>query len=458
MMKNKRSMAGRLILLLCLTGGYPFATMHGQNLVIDSVTFNTGQRFYYSPGLVTSPDACSKSVQVTGNATIDYKAAQYVHLGGGFHTSLSSGCGTFHASTGALPATCPTAIITGAHLFCGSSILSAASSLNGNGTITSTQWQLNGNKIEGALSMTYTASLSGDYTVLITNSNNCAAISGVFTVIRYPTLVAGNVGSSQTINYGTVPAILTGTAPSGGITPYGYQWQQSVDGVTFSDITGATNLNFQPGALSSTTYYRMNQTSAGVCGSFTNIVTITVIPQILVQLPLANITVQTGEVACYNALQTILVAGNGTYFTVQPGGSATLIAGQNILFYPGTDVLPGGYMRGYIAPAGPFCGGASPPAKDILSGEQVNMVKPGHSFFTIYPNPTTGGFSLETRGMDDKAELRVEMYGMHGDRCFSETLSGKLKYDLSLDEKPDGVYFIRVVTGKLTGTGKIIKQ
>jgi hypothetical protein len=83
---------------------------------------------------------------------------------------------------------------------------------------------------------------------------------------------------------------------------------------------------------------------------------------------------------------------------------------------------------------------------------------PEQPFFSLYPNPTAGGFSLELRGLDETAELKVEIYGIFGDRVFSAVLNGKRKYDFSLAEKPVGVYFIRVVSGKHAGTGKIIKH
>ena len=65
---------------------------------------------------------------------------------------------------------------------------------------------------------------------------------------------------------------------------------------------------------------------------------------------------------------------------------------------------------------------------------------------------------MELKGIDETAELRVEMYGMLGDRVLSANVNGKKKYDFSLAGKPDGVYFIRVVTGKYAGAGKIVKQ
>ena len=210
MKTHKRNMVKRVFLLFCLIVGYPFMLLQSQNLVIDSTTFDSGEQLFYSPGTITSPDTCARPVTVMGDAHIEYKAAQYVHLGSGFRTDFSCGGGTFHAYTGSQPPVCPTAIITGEHVFCGSSVLSAASSVNDSGTITSYQWQFNGKKIHDANAMTYSASESGDYTVLVSNSYNCTAISAVFTVLCYPASIpiitgpasvcvgsAGNVYSTQ---------------------------------------------------------------------------------------------------------------------------------------------------------------------------------------------------------------------------------------------------------------------
>ncbi|MCX6305010.1 MAG: T9SS type A sorting domain-containing protein [Bacteroidetes bacterium] len=168
------------------------------------------------------------------------------------------------------------------------------------------------------------------------------------------------------------------------------------------------------------------------------------------------------DTRCYSALQTIFVAGPPpgypTTFIVANGGHATMIAGQNIIYYVGTKVLPGGYMKGKITLDGTYCGSKAISIVTNPEGEAESPPAAGKSFFTIYPNPTTGGFSLELTGTDETAELRLEIYGMHGERVQSATLNGQRKYDLSLAGKPVGVYFIRVVTGNLAGSGKIIKQ
>ncbi len=157
---------------------------------------------------------------------------------------------------------------------------------------------------------------------------------------------------------------------------------------------------------------------------------------------------------CFNALQTITVAGTGTAFLVQSGGSATMIAGQNILYFPTTIVQSGGYMLGYIAPAGPFCIAPSIPAVAKVEEEiPRSIVK---SLFKVYPNPTTGNFFLELAS--DAYRVNVDLYGMWGEKVLSALLNGERKHEFSLSDRPVGVYFIRVISGDNAETLKIIKQ
>ena len=97
-------------------------------------------------------------------------------------------------------------------------------------------------------------------------------------VTVYNQFVAGTISSAQSICPGSTPAKLTGTNPTGGKSPYAYQWQSYSDSTsTWSVIASADSLNYQPSALSKTKKYRQIQTSAAGCGTdTTNEVTITV--------------------------------------------------------------------------------------------------------------------------------------------------------------------------------------
>jgi hypothetical protein len=122
------------------------------------------------------------------------------------------------------------------------------------------------------------------YRVEQTSGAGCGTLpTSAVTITVYPQLVAGTASADQTICYNTAPSQLTGTAPTGGNGTYTYQWESSTDGgTTWSPVGGATGLNNQPGNLNQTTMYRLKETSGAGCGSvYTNMVTITVEPQVI---------------------------------------------------------------------------------------------------------------------------------------------------------------------------------
>uniref|UniRef100_UPI0025C32987 hypothetical protein n=1 Tax=Flavobacterium sp. TaxID=239 RepID=UPI0025C32987 len=102
------------------------------------------------------------------------------------------------------------------------------------------------------------------------------ATSNTVHVTVSPQLVAGIIGSDQTICSGQTPAAFTSAIlPGGGTGSYTYQWQSDASG-TMADITGATNATYTAGALTTTTKFQRVETS-GTCGSVTsNVVTVNI--------------------------------------------------------------------------------------------------------------------------------------------------------------------------------------
>jgi hypothetical protein len=423
------------------------------------------------------------------------------------------------------------------------------------------QWELstdgvNFTEISYATNLTYQPAIlmqTTYYRMKQTSSASCGSLyTNVLTINVYQAFQPGTIASSQTIGYNTVPDPLTSTPPSGGVGPFGYQWQVSNDGSTFADIYGATGTGYAPGALTATTYYRLAQASSQNCGfEFTNIVTITVNPQpyltvtspdggenwlqgsshtitwvtnvtSLVKIDLykggvfhhtidagapgtgtytwnisaglttgsdyrvvitsvsnpsatdqsnadftisgpvpptltvQGVTVSPGETACYNATGTITVAGGSTTFLVQNGGSATFIAGQNILFMPGTTVEPGGIMHAYIAPDGPFCPSAPPVVK---TGEvvTVTIAQDRGLQVSVYPNPTEGRFFVELAGDQLPAAVSVEVVDLRGNRLLKGEMQDTRKQEFDLSGVARGVYGIRITSGDWTRLVRIVR-
>jgi hypothetical protein len=155
----------------------------------------------------------------------------------------------------------------------------------------------------------------------------------------------------------------------------------------------------------------------------------------------------------------LLIAGNGTSYLVEAGGNVTHIAGQNILYEPGTKVESGGSLHGYISTT--YCSPYSHPlAPAAIEGiaDQTDPSGTSNNLFKIYPNPTPGNFTLELKGDNSSAQVHIDIFGILGERVLSKDLLIQRKQEFSLIEKPTGLYVIHVSSGADSGTEKIIKQ
>ncbi len=126
--------------------------------------------------------------------------------------------------------------------------------------------------ISGATSQNYqppALTATTYYKRKVTCSTSIAYTSNTATVTVGTMLIAGYVTNpNQTINMNTVPAQINAVAASGGSCGgvYAYQWQSSTDGINYTNITGASGQNYQPGALTQTTYFRRMTTCNGEVG------------------------------------------------------------------------------------------------------------------------------------------------------------------------------------------------
>ena len=174
---------------------------------------------------------------------------------------------------------------------------------------------------------------------------------------------------------------------------------------------------------------------------------------------LQNITVAAEQIQCYDAKQTITVAGDPFFFHVENGGMATLIAGQNIVFLPGTIVVSGGYLWGKITTTDQYCGVLGPVLKDVVSGAgDAQQPLPWSSGLRVYPNPASSLVTVELRGVAAGAESRMELFGIQGNRIGSNSITGPGSCSFSVADLPSGVYMLRIVSGSEVQTRMVVKQ
>ena len=134
----------------------------------------------------------------------------------------------------------------------------------------------------------------------VVNSGTCSSISNKIEIKVQGTLTNIEISADQTICYNTLPAKLIGQLPAGGDGSFTYSWEQSTTSASsnFTAIAGATDTDYQPLALTQTTYFRRRVTS-GSCNAISLPITVTVIPSFSLT-PLPNL------VLCNNTNQNAI--------------------------------------------------------------------------------------------------------------------------------------------------------
>ena len=165
----------------------------------------------------------------------------------------------------------------------GTNVLTASG--GGAGTYASYEWHIGSIGASPATGTTYSIALNAQNNqttyVLRGSDANC---SNTFSKTIYVSpLVAGVINGDQTICEGaTSGTTLTSTSVASGGTQgsYLYQWQESSDQSTWTDVTNANDPTLTPiftSGLTQDRYYRRKVTNAGVA-SYSNTSTVTVIP------------------------------------------------------------------------------------------------------------------------------------------------------------------------------------
>ncbi len=199
----------------------------------------------------------------------------------------------------------PTATITpnGATTFCqGQNVILQASVGSGN----TYQWQENGVDIAGAVISAYTATTSGNYTVIVNSSNGCADTSAitVATVNSLPTIYNVTGGGS----YCSGGGVLVGLSNS----DLGVNYELFLNSITTSNILAGTGVALDFGLQTAAGTYTIIATDATTTCTSTMNSSATIIVN---ALPATNITPNGATTFCQgqNVILQASVAGGNTY-------------------------------------------------------------------------------------------------------------------------------------------------
>ena len=179
---------------------------------------------------------------------------------------------------------------------------------------------------------------------------------------------------------------------------------------------------------------------------------------------LMNLNIIDGEDTCFDATRYITLAGSGRSFSVQDGGSVSLIAGQKILMLPTVNVTAGGYLHASITGSGQYCNATA--ASMPLKVAGAAKVSPGseadnqeHPFFRIYPNPVKEKFIVEIpdEGKNDQKTV-IKIFNMFGQEVLQEEFKGGNTMEISLGDQPKGIYLISIMKGERIEAQMVIKE
>ncbi|MDP1621234.1 MAG: T9SS type A sorting domain-containing protein [Bacteroidales bacterium] len=244
----------------------------------------------------------------------------------------------------------------------------------------------------------------------------------------------------------------------------GYIWAVSAGGSITAGGTGSDNVEVTWNTAGAQAVIVNYTNENGYAPSFT------IYPVLVTSLPpqtitLENIVVARGQEQCYDANQTVTTGGAGT-FLVQPMAAVDLIAGQHINMLPGTKVEQAGYLHAFVVTNCLWC--SAYPVNQMVAAQpdttnQEAMIipfieNPPNVLFRVYPNPTTGEFTLEIDPSLAYSKTTVQIFSFLGKEVLRNEMKGMKKERFSLQDSPPGIYLVRLVCDEKTGTAKIIRK
>ncbi len=229
------------------------------------------------------------------------------------------------------------------------------------GTNLTYQWMRNNQTISGATAATYSATTSGNYAIVVTNSFNCSTTSSAAAVniIPAPNSV---ITYTTTLNFCEGEAVVLNAYTAAGLS---YQWFKNGD-----TILGATSSNYIATTGGS---YSLNITNSTGCKGASQSLTVAVNPLPTPVITKTNFTLTTGTYQSYQ-----------WYYTSQPINGAN---GQSFTFT----------QDGFYNVAVTDVNGCRGLSQTIYASNTTGIATvPGGADIKVYPNPAHDIVNIES--------------------------------------------------------------
>lgn len=281
------------------------------------------------------------------------------------------------------------------------------------------QWQLNGSTISGATDATYSASAAGNYSVEISNANDCHSSSNTIsvTVNENPTVDIFALGTSVCL-HDTLTLVASGAQD--------YTWQPG-------NVSGQAI----PVSPDIPTTYSVVGTDANGCTDDDSI-SIEVLP-----LPLVSLGIDT--TVC-DTVNFTLNAGSGFVTYLWSTGDTTPIT---------TVSVTNTYWVLVQDTNGCSSADSIEVTVDICTGVQVVT---GEYGIYLFPNPTNGSFVLSFANPSSQ-KVRVELENMLGQtvqHIYEGESATQFTKEFNAGALPSAMYYIKVYIGREVTTKKLL--
>lgn len=180
-------------------------------------------------------------------------------------------------------------------------------------------------------------------------------------------------------------------------------------------------------------------------------------------LTVSDTLVDSGENPCFDATGAITVAGASTV-ELSSGSSSDFIAGYSVDFLPGFHAYPGSYVHAFISSGDDYCNAASAVLAETDSYKSttfnltdVKIETPDLSpVMKIYPNPTTGIFTVEMKNLAINGKMTVS--NILGEVILQTDYVNVENVRFDLSGFKNGFYILQVNDGKTILTQKLLKN
>ena len=302
------------------------------------------------------------------------------------------------------------------------------------------RWMLNNTGITNAITNNYTAKLSGNYSVEVTNTKGLCKTTSSQVAVTKLVKPATPVIVTQNYQVGTCPGanqiVLSVDQP---VIDYGYQWKRN--GTPISNATGSNYSGFLSAGDYSVT---VSQSGCKTESAVKTIVYDNAPPKPLIYVHGPNVWYLASSIA------------DAAQYKYRWYYNENLIPGADKYIYVANKNLGNYYVT---IENNKGCYTSSDVVKIPTGGISIEDTDP-FAGLKIYPNPNSGQFTIET---DNRifGEVEISVLDQRGNEIFrskSEKTSEKFSSLINLRNKSKGIYFVNLrIKGLITGSKIIIE-